>query len=226
MRKDMTVEYGENFIRVADPVVSGVIKASGSSVSLPCDAVDGNVLITLDVNGTAVAHRELFKMVEGSVDVGDYTVAYSGGAVTISTTSNNDVVSICIEPVEVVVSDAFRAAVGEAAPAAPTELPAVTASDAGKVLAVDDSGVWVAQTPASGGGALVVTDTEGTLDKTWTEIHDAMLSGGAVINGESVLMVTSAYIGKGTYIIEAGGSNTNTLYSTDSASGYPANGGQ
>ena len=77
----------------------------------------------------------------------------------------------------------------------------------------------------SGGGVLVVTDTEGTLNKTWQEIHDAMLSGGAAINGESVLAVTSAYIGKGTYFIEAGGTNTTTLYSTNSASGYPANGG-
>lgn len=226
MRKDMTVEYGESFIRVADPVADGFIKASGSSVSLPCDAVDGDVLITLDVNGTAVAHRELFKMVEGSVTVGDYTVAYSGGAVTISTTSNNDVVSICIEPVEVVVSDAFRVAVGEAAPEAPSGLPAITGTDDGKVLTAD-SGVWVAQTPASGGGVLVVTDTNGTLDKTWQEITDAFLVGSVkwvTYQGESVvgaIDATMVGIRLGTYMVVFNGDSENMTLVTESASGYP-----
>lgn len=63
---------------------------------------------------------------------------------------------------------------------APTALPAITDADDGKVLTAD-SGVWVAQTPASGGGVLVVNVTEEeiaqgtkyTLDKTWQEIADA-----------------------------------------------------
>lgn len=50
-------------------------------------------------------------------------------------------------------------------------LPPVTSADDGKVLTAN-SGVWVAASP-SGGGVLVVTDTAGTLDKTWQEIHDA-----------------------------------------------------
>lgn len=123
MKNDVKVEYGESFIRVGKPVVDGFIKASSKSVNLPCAPVDGDVLISLEVNGTVVARRELFTMVEGSVDVGDYTVAYSGGAVTISGTSNNDVVSIRIEPVEVVVSDAFRAAVENATSARECVLP-------------------------------------------------------------------------------------------------------
>ena len=51
-------------------------------------------------------------------------------------------------------------------------LPPITASDNGKVLTAK-SGVWVAANPSAGGGVLVVTDTDGTLDKTWQEIHDA-----------------------------------------------------
>lgn len=78
----------------------------------------------------------------------------------------------------------------------------------------------------SGGGVLVVTESEQlTLDHTWQEIHDAMLSGGAVISandGDLLLAVTDITISKGTYYVEAGGANTNILFSADSASGYPA----
>lgn len=63
---------------------------------------------------------------------------------------------------------------------APAALPAVTDVDEGKVLTVNDSGVWVAQTPASGGGVLVVHETVSgstyTLDKTFKEIKDAGFS--------------------------------------------------
>ena len=44
------------------------------------------------------------------------------------------------------------------------------------------AGICVEAGGGSGGGVLVVTDTDGTLDKTWQEIYDAMLSGGAVIS--------------------------------------------
>ena len=63
---------------------------------------------------------------------------------------------------------------------APTELPSVSGTDEGKVLTVNDSGEWVAQTPASGGGVLVVHETVSggthTLDKTFKEIKDAGFS--------------------------------------------------
>lgn len=131
----------------------------------------------------------------------------------------------------------------------PTELPSVTSADETKVLTVDSHGDWVAAdapsglpstasasagdvlslnnskeavwtTPSSGGGVLVVTDTDGTLDKTWQEIHDAMLSGGAVIqdDGASVNLVLRVLWGKGTYIVECGSFGS---FETASASGYP-----
>lgn len=53
-----------------------------------------------------------------------------------------------------------------------SSLPSVTDEDDGKVLTVVD-GAWQPASGGSGGGVLVVTDTDGTLDKTWQEIVDA-----------------------------------------------------
>ena len=73
----------------------------------------------------------------------------------------------------------------------------------------------------SSGGVLVVTDTDGTLDKTWQEIHDAVLSGSAVISaygGDALYVVCSVDVGKDygvwTY-------NSDVTYIAASASGYP-----
>lgn len=60
-------------------------------------------------------------------------------------------------------------------------LPPVTASDAGKVLSVNDSGVWGAQEPI--GKKFIVTltptaqDYSGTMDKTVAEINAAYEAG-------------------------------------------------
>lgn len=76
----------------------------------------------------------------------------------------------------------------------------------------------------SGGSVLVVHDASGTLDKTWQEIHDAMLSGGAVINTDGhetdVSTVLRVYAGKGTYFVI---SADDSIFSASSASGYPTN---
>lgn len=111
---------------------------------------------------------------------------------------------------------------------APTELPSVSGTDEGKVLTVNNSGVWVAQTPASGGGVLVVTDTEGTLDKTWQEIMDAFLVGSVkwvTYDGESVVgAIDATMVGNrlGTYMVVFNGDTENMSLVTDSASGYPS----
>ena len=230
MRKDMTVEYGESFIRVGKPVVDAFIKASGTSVVLPCVPVDGYVLISFEVNGTVIARRELFEMVEGSVTVGDYTIAYESGVVTISTTASNDIVDIRIEPVDVVISDAFRAAVNETAPQTPKELPDVGSSDKGKFLHTNEStgALEWAEGGGSGGGVLVVTATAGTLDKTWTEIVTAMSTTGAVLahydDGDIVDLKTfrnaSVDEKNGEYTVNTG-TGIMEQYVATSASGYP-----
>lgn len=115
---------------------------------------------------------------------------------------------------------------------APTELPSVSGTDEGKVLTVNNSGEWVAANPSSG-GVLVVTDTDGTLDKTWQEIHDAMLSGGAVVSlndGDTLLRVCETGIADimGTIVavvsvFNSGSASGNFFdsYTASSASDYP-----
>ena len=72
---------------------------------------------------------------------------------------------------------------------APTELPNVTGTDEGKVLTVNDSGVWVAANPSSGGGVLVVDatvqDVTATANKTCKEIIDAYITVGVVFRLQS-----------------------------------------
>ena len=77
-------------------------------------------------------------------------------------------------------------------------------------------------------GVLIVTDTDGTLDKTWQEIYDAQF---AVIkkddDGERYAYpVIGVYEDSGEYIAAAtGGAGRVISYSSSSASGFPAIGG-
>ena len=183
MKEYSTSEYE---VKIGDPVVDAEVKASSTSVSIPCEAIpDGEYLVSLEVNGTDVAHRDTFSFASGSATVGDYTLAYSSYAVTVSTTSNNDVVRLVIEPLKVVATDAFKAAVKKVAPEAPNELPAVAAADEGKVLTVNNSGVWGAQEPI--GKKFIVTltptaqDYSGTMDKTVAEINAAYEAGQHIV---------------------------------------------
>lgn len=79
----------------------------------------------------------------------------------------------------------------------------------------------------TGGGVLVVTETEGTLDKTWQEIHDA---GFSILNDGGIICLLSycgydgpanAYIVN--YIDISGGSSNFVYYpfSASTASDYP-----
>lgn len=87
------------------------------------------------------------------------------------------------------------------------------------------AGVAVEIGGGSGGGPLVVTDTNGTLDKTWQEIHDAFVTGSVRIQiGTNLTNVrTVGYSSReGSYGVMCAEYSSNKTYSTDSASGYPA----
>lgn len=104
---------------------------------------------------------------------------------------------------------------------APTELPSVSGTDEGKVLTVNNSGEWVAANPSSGGGVLVVTDTDDTLNKTWQEIYDAFAIGGVVIQIEEnkrIGVVAVTKLTRNTFDVAA---YDDVVYSASSASGYP-----
>ena len=111
---------------------------------------------------------------------------------------------------------------------APSGLPAVTDVDEGKVLTVNNSGVWVAANPASGGGVLVVTKTNGTLDKTWQQIVDAMSTTGAVlaryndgsIDNLKTFLIADVDPKSGECTVTTGG-GVGDRYTASSASGYP-----
>ena len=107
-------------------------------------------------------------------------------------------------------------------------VPAVEDADKGKFLHANESTgdlEW-ATAGGSGGGVLVVTDTDGTLDKTWQEIKDAILSGGVVIDdGTNALCAIAAiFDSRGSQYKVSSCALGGTLvraYVTDSASGYP-----
>lgn len=89
------------------------------------------------------------------------------------------------------------------------------------------AGVAVEIGGGSGGGVLVVTDTDGTLDKTWQEIHDAMLVGSVAIDSSTPFATNIVCVGRvysttlmgGKYSVHPVDAEVN--YDTDSASGYP-----
>ena len=86
----------------------------------------------------------------------------------------------------------------------------------------------------SGGGVMVINDTDNTLDKTWQEIYDAMAAntfcvikyvsqgiGGSGMINYLVTKATNDEIA-GTYRISAlFEHNADRIYSTTSATGYP-----
>lgn len=111
-----------------------------------------------------------------------------------------------------------------------SSLPSTETASAGDVLSLDDNKdpQWVA--PSGGGGVLVVHDVNGTLDKTWQEIHDALSNGTIVV--VSLPAVQAEYPTNLYYIsgVEKEGVAYNIYFSYDSenpamtatsANGYP-----
>ena len=81
-----------------------------------------------------------------------------------------------------------------------------------------------------GGGALVLTDTEGTLNKTWQEIHDSEVpiyikfpyDYGDEGAGVSWYIVQDIGQLNGTYYVSAFYGASQSDYASQSADGYPA----
>lgn len=81
----------------------------------------------------------------------------------------------------------------------------------------------------SGGGNLVVHDNNGTLDKTWKEIHDALGAGYYTIvlyyteSSEQFeqIQIIDAYK-EDNYYVKVGIAMLAKIYMTDSKNGYPA----
>ena len=85
---------------------------------------------------------------------------------------------------------------------------------------------------AGAGSVLLISDNDGTLDKTWSEIGNAIASGqiaciyGSSYDGNNLDMafcdiVRFAHIDDGTYYILLMGRDDSMGYSASSASGYP-----
>lgn len=198
--KGSTLESTTGYIvKVGMPVVDDTVKATSNGATFTQNAplTDGQYLVTLEVNGEAVAYKESITADSG-ITVGDYSVAENAGKIVLSGASANDIVRLLIEPLEVSVSDGFRAAINKAVP---------------------QSG------GGSGGGVLVVTDTANTLDKTWQEIHDAFVAGSVRIQNAMGVIMNVKTVGyssrEGSYGLACDWYTTHITYSTDSASGYP-----
>lgn len=99
--------------------------------------------------------------------------------------------------------------------------PDITNPQDGDTLVYDASeGKWVNGSGGGGGGVLVVHDNEGTLDKTWKEIHDA---GFAVMMGEAYKICIGIILDEGDYIVSflEYGISSPVTYIATTETGYP-----
>ena len=97
---------------VGEPIDIKVTVGENEEVDLQSEAgkiiPNGDHLITLEVNGEKAAYRDLYHLGDDMVTVGDYTISddmYLDGV------SEGDEVVMRLEPVELMVTDTFRAAV-------------------------------------------------------------------------------------------------------------------
>lgn len=109
-------------------------------------------------------------------------------------------------------------------------VPPVEDADKGKYLHANESTgdlEWATAGGSGGGGVLAVHDEDGTLDKTWREIIDAVASTGAVVVWENDGTVVSAHIITlceiniitQKFIVAVAG--TDSYYEADTESDYP-----
>jgi hypothetical protein len=199
--KGSTLESTTGYVvKVGMPVVDDTVKATSNGATFTENAplTDGQYLVTIEVNGEAVAYKESVTADSG-ITVGDYSVAENAGKIVLTGASANDIVRLLIEPLEVSVSDGFRAAINKAVP-------------------MSGGG--------SGGGVLVVhVDEEGMLDKTWQQIHDAFVSGVAVIVDDVQFQNAAIAVGakKGEFSVTFASQPDKELgpFIADAADGYP-----
>ena len=101
-----------------------------------------------------------------------------------------------------------------------SDLPSVTADDNGKVLSVVN-GAWAADNVFFN-----ISATDGVLNKTWTEIYDAISVGkvcrliDSYETGVIQLYVEHVYEEDGVYLVRLVGVNSN-WFQTTTANGYP-----
>lgn len=188
---------------IGEPIDIKVTVGESEEVDLPDAAAKrinpGNYLITLEVNGEKAAYRDLYHLGEDSITIGDYTISDD---LLLAGVSEDDEVVMRLEPVELTVTDEFRAAVGMVAPT----------SGGG-----------------SGGGVLVVTvDENDTLDKTWREIDAAdaaviVFSGseeGETWHGREFVVNTSQEL-NGDYFVNSIASGGESSYMVTDPDDYP-----
>jgi hypothetical protein len=157
--KGSTLESTTGYVvKVGMPVVDDTVKATSNGATFTENAplTDGQYLVTIEVNGEAVAYKESVTADSG-ITVGDYSVAENAGKIVLTGASANDIVRLLIEPLEVSVSDGFRAAINKAAP---------KSGGGGSA----DNRFIVTLTPTA-------QDFSGTMDKTVAEIDAAYKAG-------------------------------------------------
>ena len=201
-------------------LVVDVIKISNSSYKLSVPAGDllaaamnGAVLRRHDLSTAAVPNVLYVPLSEAKLSSGTYTFTFASG-------------------------DKFTASAADAYPAASSvsdktdsELPSVGTSDKNKFLHTNEStGALEWAEGGSGGGVLVVTDTNGTLDNTWQEIYNAaenkIPTALRVVEEDSInfnWLTTVFKEGDVGFYVDFGVEGAAfEEYTSDSASGYPA----
>ena len=117
-----------------------------------------------------------------------------------------------------------------------SELPDATSASEGDVLSLNASKDPVWSTPSGGGGdVLVVTVTDGedntmVMDKTYSEIYDAVFSNGVVFRYDesgmySFLHLDSIGTSSQAYVVICKFDTDTLIFTTDSSSGYPVHTG-